>query len=64
MFDFYAANTMQAWDFAASMLLIQEAGGKVTDREGKEQRYDKRINGALITNGTVHKNLLKILVFK
>lgn len=50
-----------AYDIAALKVIVEEAGGKVTDRDGKEQRYDRRINGALITNGKVHKELLKLI---
>jgi fructose-1,6-bisphosphatase/inositol monophosphatase family enzyme len=50
-----------AHDIAALKVIVEEAGGKVTDRNGKEQRYDRRINGALITNGKVHKELLRFI---
>jgi len=36
-------------------ILVEEAGGKVTDKEGQEQRYDQKVNGALLTNGVVHE---------
>lgn len=55
LYDYYFPH-----DIAALKVIVEEAGGKVTDFEGKEQRYDRRINGALITNGRVHKDLLKI----
>ena len=50
-----------AHDIAALKVIVEEAGGKVTDKQGKEQRYDQKINGALISNGLVHKQLLKAL---
>lgn len=50
-----------AHDVAALKVIVEEAGGKVTDRCGREQRYDGPINGALITNGKVHKELLKFI---
>ncbi len=46
-------------DIAALKIIVEEAGGKVTDKNGKEQRYDRNINGALVSNGLVHKELLK-----
>ena len=46
-------------DMAASSLIVEEAGGKVTDFYGKEQRYDGALNGALITNGTSHEEVLE-----
>ena len=46
-------------DTAASKLIVEEAGGKVTDFLGNSQRYDRDINGALITNGVIHEKLLE-----
>lgn len=48
------------WDGAAAKIIVEEAGGKVTDFEGKEQRYDKEINGFIASNGFVHEELLEI----
>lgn len=54
-------NHFNAHDIAALKVIVEEAGGKVTDRYGKEQRYDRDINGALISNGVVHKQLLNLI---
>lgn len=48
-------------DLAASYLIVTEAGGKVTDLYGNEQRYDKGIKGAVITNGVSHNQILEIV---
>ena len=45
-------------DIAAVKVIVEEAGGKVTDLFGNEQRYDEPINGALISNGVVHDELI------
>jgi fructose-1,6-bisphosphatase/inositol monophosphatase family enzyme len=50
-----------AHDIAASKLIIEEAGGKVTDLYGKEQRYDGKIYGAIITNGHIHDEVVELL---
>ncbi len=42
-------------DIAAAKVIIEEAGGKVTDLFGNEQRYDESINGAIMSNGIVHQ---------
>jgi fructose-1,6-bisphosphatase/inositol monophosphatase family enzyme len=42
------------WDVAAIALLVAEAGGTVTDRQGAAQRYDRAVNGCLLSNGLVH----------
>lgn len=60
--------SLYTWDYAhdvASLkIIVEEAGGKVTDRNGNQQRYDGKINGALISNGVVHKDLLKFSKIK
>ena len=43
-----------AHDIAAMQLIVEEAGGKVTDIEGRLQRYDGPIRGAIVTNGRMH----------
>ncbi len=49
------------WDVAASKVIIEEAGGKVSDLDGNDQRYDQPINGFVASNGTVHDDILEIL---
>lgn len=49
-----------AHDIAALKLIIEEAGGTVTDLEGNEQRYDRVINGAILSNGLIHDELLQL----
>ena len=46
-------------DMAASYLIVTEAGGKVTDYNGNLQRYDKDLNGAIITNKVSHEKVLE-----
>ena len=46
-------------DIAASSLIVEEAGGKVTDFYGNTQRYDQDINGAIISNGISHEEVLE-----
>lgn len=48
-------------DIAAAKVIVEEAGGKVTDLFGKEQRYDKSINGAVISNGRVHDEAINTI---
>ena len=51
---------LNPWDYAAGMLLVQEAGGKVTDWNGKalNPAQGSQVAG---TNGRVHEELLKLL---
>lgn len=46
-------------DIAASKLIVEEAGGKVTNFFGEDQRYDEDIDGSLLTNGKLHEVILK-----
>ncbi len=48
-------------DIAAVKVIVEEAGGKVTDLFGNEQRYDKSINGALVSNGKVHDEVVNVI---
>jgi myo-inositol-1(or 4)-monophosphatase len=53
---------LNPWDVAAGMLLVEEAGGRVTDFNGKSWS-DWREMGkeTLATNGLVHQEMLSIL---
>ena len=48
-------------DIAAAKVIVEEAGGKVTDLFGNEQRYDQDIRGAIVSNGIVHEELVRVL---
>lgn len=54
---FFYENTH---DIASLKLIIEEAGGKVTDIMGNEQRYDAPLNGAIMSNGHIHKDIVKV----
>ncbi len=49
-------------DMAAAKIIVEEAGGVVTDIFGRKQRYDTDINGAVISNGKVHKEVIETLI--
>ena len=48
-------------DIAAVKVIVEEAGGIVTDFNGNEQRYDRDINGAIISNKVVYNKILKAI---
>jgi fructose-1,6-bisphosphatase/inositol monophosphatase family enzyme len=50
-----------AHDVAAVKLIVEEAGGRVTDIYGNEQRYDQPITGAIISNGLIHDDLAQLV---
>jgi myo-inositol-1(or 4)-monophosphatase len=58
-FDGFYEHHLQAWDSAAGFLIVEEAGGKVTDFDGNNYSpYQPRI---LATNGKIHSELLDIV---
>ena len=48
-------------DIAAAKVIVEEAGGKVTNLFGNEQRYDNDISGAIISNGDVHDEVVNCI---
>ncbi len=58
-FDGFYEHDLQAWDSAAGFLMVEEAGGKVTDFDGNPYSpYQPRI---LATNGKIHDELLDVV---
>jgi myo-inositol-1(or 4)-monophosphatase len=58
-FDGFWELKLHPWDTAAGLVIVEEAGGKVTDFTGKKYSiYDKYI---LATNGRIHSQMKKIL---
>jgi myo-inositol-1(or 4)-monophosphatase len=57
VFDGFWERRLNAWDIAAGVLLVREAGGKVTDFEGRDLHVEQ---AALVaTNGVLHDELFK-----
>lgn len=57
--DAYFHIGLKPWDMAAGLLLIQEAGGRVTDLQGRPwQPWVPRVLGS---NGRVHQALLQLM---
>lgn len=58
-FDGFWEFNLNAWDVAAGALILTEAGGVLSDFEGKEYSiYNKQI---LATNGKIHNQLLSVI---
>src|SRR5687768_244373 len=55
-FDGFYEHKLQAWDSAAGFLIVEEAGGKVTDYQG--DYYSPYQPNILATNGKIHEELL------
>lgn len=57
--DGYWELKLSPWDVAAGVLILEEAGGKITGFKGNKYNiYDKEI---VATNGIIHKELIKRL---
>src|SRR3989344_1606893 len=46
-------------DVAALKIITEEAGGKVTDLNGEERRYDQDGLGCVVSNGILHEEILR-----
>lgn len=54
--DGYWERRLQPWDVAAGALIVEEAGGRVTDTRGG--RFDAMVGEVLATNGAIHEEML------
>ena len=60
VFDGFWEVWLNPWDMCAGKLIVEEAGGLVTDFSGKATDiFTKKV---LATNGLVHKEMIKILL--
>jgi myo-inositol-1(or 4)-monophosphatase len=58
-FEGFFEHSLQPWDAAAGYLIVEEAGGKVTDMTGnKYSPYQKKI---VATNGLIHEELIEVI---
>jgi myo-inositol-1(or 4)-monophosphatase len=58
-FDGFWESHLKPWDIAAGMLMVREAGGRVTDYSGRD--YTLSSDGLLATNGSIHDEMLALL---
>jgi histidinol-phosphatase len=56
--EIYAEADLKPWDAAPMKILIEEAGGRLTDFEGKPDIYTGSV---LATNGLLHDEALRLL---
>jgi myo-inositol-1(or 4)-monophosphatase len=61
-FDGYFEYRLSPWDFSAGMLLVREAGGKCSDREGRELGLTSK--SVAVSNGKIHDEFLRIVKWK
>lgn len=58
-FEAFWEQNLQPWDTAAGLLIVREAGGRVTDFTGNPFRPES--DEILATNGAVHADMLRLL---
>jgi myo-inositol-1(or 4)-monophosphatase len=58
-FDGYWERSLSPWDMAAGIALVREAGGFVTDIEGRDIALTS--GGILAANETIHRDMLRAL---
>jgi myo-inositol-1(or 4)-monophosphatase len=58
-FDGFWELKLKPWDMAAGALIVQEAGGRVTDFEGRPFTLDAP--GIVASNGLVHQTIVDVL---
>jgi len=57
--DAVAKPAFRLWDVAAGAVIVTEAGGKITDFDGKP--WNAKSNALLASNGRVHRALLDLI---
>lgn len=60
-FDAYFEGWIKPWDIAAGWVLVEEAGGRVTGRDGSPYRFNTPI---LASNGLVHEEMIRHLALE
>jgi myo-inositol-1(or 4)-monophosphatase len=58
-FDGFYEHKLSAWDSAAGFIIVEEAGGKVTDLSGAY--YNPYQPGIIATNGLIHNEMVQIV---
>lgn len=59
-FDGYWEFKLNSWDVAAGILLVQEAGGRVTDMSGHDPLIAPVLE-LVVSNGRIHNEMLAVL---
>lgn len=57
----YVEEMVGPYDMAAVHIIVEEAGGKVTNLQGEPLRYTTSFRGAIVSNGVVHDDLVRLV---
>jgi myo-inositol-1(or 4)-monophosphatase len=58
-FDGYWEHGIKAWDMAAGVIIVREAGGFVSDTDGDSKMLEK--GSVIAANPNIHKGLVSLL---
>jgi 3'(2'), 5'-bisphosphate nucleotidase len=60
-----ASNAMRLWDFCGPQIILEEAGGRLTDLAGKSLNYrsedTKNYRGVIASNGIIHEKVIELI---
>lgn len=56
--DGFYEMELQPWDYAGASIILEEAGGKITDWNGKKLDYISK-TAAIVSNGYIHDELME-----
>ena len=56
--DVYIESFIQPWDVAAGACILMEAGGRISDYDGKEEQWESG-RQVMATNGLLHQKMLQ-----
>ncbi len=59
-YDGFAELALMPWDYAAGWLIVEEAGGRVTDTKGEPLPLDRQ-SAVVASNGKIHDEILENL---
>ena len=57
----YIEEMVNGHDVAATQVIVEGAGGKITDLKGNKLDFSKPFKGAVVSNDKVHNQLIKLL---
>ena len=60
IFDGYYEMNLKPWDVSAGILLVEEAGGKISNEKGERYQIE-RDRVIVATNGKIHQELIELM---
>ena len=57
--DGFWEHSLNPWDFAAGIFIVEQAGGKVTDQFGEKVKFEPSF--IVSSNGKIHESMMNIV---